>query len=156
MLSKGRENFSRFPIGRILFSATSGRSCRRQGRLADSSTLRPKAPTHSHTVCHPARRRAVARQRRKRLAIFFAEEARPNHDRQSSTLVEYGKVREAPFAAARKRLLSRKIQTDYAMSFGAIQALRAALRRANFWDPLRCRVRRGFLRKQRVHGRAQL
>src|SRR5271165_3494548 len=55
----------------------------KEQRMGDLLTAPPFVQKHQgiRTPCHPARRRPVARQRRKRHAIFFAEEARPNHAR---------------------------------------------------------------------------
>ena len=55
----------------------------KEQRMGDLLTAPPFVQKHQgiRTPCHPARRRPVARQRRKRHAIFFAEEARLNHAR---------------------------------------------------------------------------
>ena len=52
-----------------------------QKRIGDLLTAPPGVQKHLgvRTPRHPARRRRIARQRRQRLAIFFAEEARLNH-----------------------------------------------------------------------------
>ena len=51
-----------------------------QKRMGDFLTAPPLAQKHQgiRTPRHPATRRRIARQRRKRLAIFFAEDARLN------------------------------------------------------------------------------
>jgi hypothetical protein len=55
----------------------------KEQRIGDLLTAPPFAQKHQsiRTPRNPARRRPVARQRRKHLAIFFAEEARLNHAR---------------------------------------------------------------------------
>src|SRR5450830_1650787 len=55
----------------------------KEQRIGDLLTAPPFVQKHQgiSTPRYPARRRPVARQRRKRLAIFFAEEPRLNHAR---------------------------------------------------------------------------
>src|SRR5208337_3268449 len=55
----------------------------KEQRMGDLWTAPPFVQKHQgiRTPSHPTRRRPVARQRRKRYAIFFAEEARLNHAR---------------------------------------------------------------------------
>src|ERR1035437_1994620 len=55
----------------------------KEQRIGDLLTAPPFVQKHQgiRTPRYPARRRPVARQRRKRLAIFIAEEARLNHSR---------------------------------------------------------------------------
>src|SRR5665648_705792 len=62
----------------------------KQQRIGDLLTAPPLVQKHQgiRTPRNPARRRPVARQRRKRLAIFFAEEARLNHARNRIRPIE--------------------------------------------------------------------
>src|ERR1019366_5212324 len=62
----------------------------KEQRIGDLLTAPPFVQKHQgiRTPRNPARRRPVARQRRKRLAIFFAEESRLNHARNQIRPIE--------------------------------------------------------------------
>src|ERR1019366_8491917 len=58
----------------------------KQQRIGDLLTAPPFVQKHQgiRTPRNPARRRPIARQRRKRLTIFFVEEPRLHHARKSA------------------------------------------------------------------------